>query len=451
MATSLRCFKGELYEEHLVELSSLYEQSRAYLFDSEMSWPELDDIESRAEAHIDALFIGGEPAVEISKRICSQGDFGDVYGAMCVFCRQDRSDLAYNVIQNLSLDDEELVCAVVDALRDECPPSWHDDLLRIMLGRCTHCIPVIARVLAYRGVAAQDTLLRVLPFCPETQLAHMAWALGRIGSGSARAPLGVLMQSDDEVLAAAACRALIRLGDYDAIRHGLLVAQAKPWPILSLGIGGNHTAINVLTDIVKGERGSDDALIALGMLGELKSVNTIFNCLTNPEHAMAAATALQIITGAVLYEEVFVPDEIDLDELFDEERERYEQTGEMPKRGDGQPFGENVMQISVNPETWRAWLTEHKSEFDPKLRYRHGKPCSPSTLVESLAAEHTPNRVRALICDELVVRYQAPVRLEIDMPVREQLQHLAELAQWAQANQSKFKPGVWYFAGQPMD
>jgi hypothetical protein len=243
---------------------------------------------------------------------------------------------------------------------------------------------------------------------------------------------------------------LIRLGDYQAVRHGLLVAQLRPWPVVALGIGGDHTAVNVLIDIAKSDKVTDDVLIALGMLGDLRAVSTVFNCLSNPERAMAAAVALQTVTGASLYEHTFVPAAIDPNELFPAERKKYEETGEPPKRPDGRPFGQNVTQLSVKPDVWRAWLSEHKAQFVPSWRYRHGKPLSPSASLESLQDEHTPNPVRALICDELVVRYRANVALEVDMPVLEQRRHLAELARWVEGNSKKFTPGVWYFAGRPM-
>lgn len=450
MVISIRQFDTALYEQHLEEASFLYEQRLAHRHDPELTWLDLDDHEERFEAHVDALVVGGDPAIDVCKAHCASGDCGELHAAMRVFCRQDRSDLAYAVLQNLDGGDAEAAQAVVDALKAECPPSWREDLPRIMLGRCTHLVPILAEVLAYLRVPAEETVLRALSSCPAEQLARIAWALGRMGAEQGRDALNKWLRSEDTALAAAASRALIRLGDYHAIRHGLLVAQMKPWPVLSLGIGGNHAAVNVLTDLVKSDKVSDEALLALGLLGDLASVGAIFDCLSNPERAAAAAVALQIVTGAQLRAEVFVPDEIDPDELFDDERERYEQTGEVPTRPDGEPFGESVTQISVDPETWRAWLTAHRAQFDPKLRYRHGKPLGPAALFEALAAEHTPNLVRALICDELVVRYGANVSLEADMPVREQRAHLTELARWVSANAHRFEAGVWYFAGQPM-
>lgn len=451
MAISIRQFNIELYEEHLEEASFLYEQRLAYLVDPELTWKDLDDFEERFEAHIDALVVGDDLALEVCKGHCASGDFGELHAALRVFCRRDRSDLVYTVLQNIDVEDEDVVRAVIDALKSECPTDWHDDFVRILLGKCSRLVPVLAAVLGYRRVPVEETLLRVIGAANESGLPNVIEALGRLGGETARGAIGPYLRSENPAVASAACRALIRLGDYQAIRHGLLVAQAKPWPILSLGVGGNHSAVNVLTEIARSDRVSDDALIALGMLGDLGSVSHLYNCLTNPERALAAAVALQTITGAALYEEVFVPDEIDPDELFDEERARYEQTGEVPTRPDGEPFGANVTQISVNPQTWRQWLEDHKAQFDTKLRYRHGRPLSPAASLACLAAEHTPYRVRALICDELAVRYGARFALEADMPVREQERHLASMAAWVRENQSKFAPGQWYFAGRLME
>ena len=443
-------FCTELYEEHLAEASFLYAQRLACAHNPEITWLNLDNWEGRVEAHLDALVIGADLALEVCKQRCVAGDFGEIHTAMRVFCRQDRSDLAYAVLQNIDTAEEPIVQGVIDALKTECPTGWHDDLLRIMLGKAKQLVPALAETLAYRRVAFEDTLLRVLPNCEEERLPRVLRALGQVGTDQARAVLATHLRSENSAVAEAACRGLTRLGDYQALRHGLLVAQLRPWPIAALGVGGDYTAVNVLTDLAKSDKVSDDALLALGMLGDLRSVSTIFNCLANPERAMAAAIALQTITGAALIEDTFIPEKVNPDELFDDERKKYEETGEGPKSADGKPYGAKVTQLSINPATWRAWLNEHKARFDPKLRYRHGKPMSPAASLEALQDEHTPNRVRALICEELIVRYRANVTLEVDMPVREQRKHLADLANWVQSNGQKFAPGVWHFAGRPM-
>ncbi len=451
MATSIRQFNAELYREHLEEASFLYEQRLAYLHDPELGWRDLDEPERRLDAHLDALVVGDEQALAVAAEQCPAGDFGELHAALRLFCRRDRYDLALSALHGLDDGDERLVQAAIDALKAECPPAWHDELIRAALDGDARIGPLAAPVLGFRRAQAEETLLGMLSTCSESGVANVLWSLGRVGGERAKAALGAYLGSADDGTAEAACRALIRLGDDHALRHGLLVAQMKPWPVTALGVGGNRTAVNVLTELVKSGAAGDEALVALGLLGEPGSVGTAFKCLEDPERAAAAAIALQTITGAELYEEVFVAEEIDPEELFDEERERYEQTGELPTRPDGEPFGSSVTRLSIDPDAWSAWLAENKRRFQSGVRYRHGLPCGPRALAASLAAEHTPNRVRALICDELVVRYGAPVRLEIDMPVREQLSHLAELSRWAEDNEARFQPGLWYFAGRVMD
>lgn len=451
MTASLRGFYIELYEEHLEEAGVLYEQRLAYLHDPELTWLDLDSHDQRIDAHIDALVVGAELALEVCQARCTAGEPGQLYAAMRAFCRHDRPDIAFPVLQRIDHEDEQAVQAVIDAMQADVPETWFEDLSRIMLTRSKELVPILASVLAYRRVPVEEVVVRALAQCPDSNVPRVLRALGRIGGERSKQALGNYLRSDSEAAAASACRALIRLGDYQALRHGLLVAQLKRWPVLALGIGGNRSAVNVLSDLAKSDRVDGDVLIALGLLGDLRSVNTILGCLSKSKCATAAAIALQTITGAALYGQVFVPDEIDPDEFSVEERERYERTGEVPTRADGKPYGVNVTEISIDPEKWRAWLTANKSKFDPQLRYRHGKPCTPLAVIECLQCELTPNRVRELMFEELVVRYRADVALEIDMPVRDQQRQLTSIAQWAQRNREKFEPGGWYFAGRQIE
>ena len=93
MATSLRQFNIELYEEHLEEAAALYEQRLALVDDPELSWLDLDDYDERLEAHLDALVIGAELALDVCREQVASGDAGSLYAAVSVFCRQGRKDL----------------------------------------------------------------------------------------------------------------------------------------------------------------------------------------------------------------------------------------------------------------------------------------------------------------------------------------------------------------------
>ena len=146
------------------------------------------------------------------------------------------------------------------------------------------------------------------------------------------------------------------------------------------------------------ERGNadNDCLIALGLLGNLSALKALYSSLANEELARSAATGLYLITGAEVYKEIFIPYEIDEDELFDEELEAYRKEGKVPTKPDGESFGESIRRLSQNPQDWENWLRENKSRFNPNYRYRVGKPYSPACLLETLRSEASPFRARQM-------------------------------------------------------
>ena len=69
--------------------------------------------------------------------------------------------------------------------------------------------------------------------------------------------------------------------------------------------------------------------------------------------------------------------------------------------------------------------------------------------LENLQHEKTPHRIRQLAYKELVIRYDVDFPFEADLFVAEQLRILDDMARWVAANDRRFTPGEWYFAGQP--
>src|SRR5688572_29586831 len=83
-------FYARLYLEHLSEASFLYEQRLALLDDPELTWPELDDFEQRLEAHIDALVLGEDLALDLCRQRAVEGDVGECHTALRVVSRRRR-------------------------------------------------------------------------------------------------------------------------------------------------------------------------------------------------------------------------------------------------------------------------------------------------------------------------------------------------------------------------
>jgi hypothetical protein len=78
VTTSVRAFRRGLYAEHLEEASFLYEQRRALLVNPELAWTQIGDFEGRIEAHIDAVVVGGDIALDVCRERVAEGDPGEL-------------------------------------------------------------------------------------------------------------------------------------------------------------------------------------------------------------------------------------------------------------------------------------------------------------------------------------------------------------------------------------
>jgi uncharacterized protein (TIGR02270 family) len=450
MAVTIRQFNIELYQEHLEEASFLYEQRLALLNDPEITWRDIGEFEERFEAHIDALVVGDELALEMCRQQVEEGDFGELHAAIRVFCRQNKGDFVAEAWKDLDPEDTERSKAISDALKDECPDSWQESLAPVFLRDYFNLIPVAAPVFGYRRYQAEAALLHALKRAPGPILPHLVWALGRMGGDAAQTAMYPLVNHADDSVKKAAVESLLRFGDPKVMPLCQSHVQQTDWPVTAIGLGGGRQAADVL--IARARRGNvdPDCLVALGLLGNLMAVKVLFESLQQESLARAAATGLYLITGAEIVEEVYIPEEIDEDELFEEELETYRKEGKVPTKPDGQPFGENVRRLSQNPADWQAWLNENRSRFNPKLRYRLGNPCTPSGLLATLLSETSPYRARQLAIEELKIRYGTDFPIEADMPVARQLQVLPAITQWVKNSESRFQPGAWYFNGRMM-
>jgi uncharacterized protein (TIGR02270 family) len=449
MVTSRRNFLIELYEEYLEEASFLFEQRRTLLVNPEIAWEKIGEFDDRLEAHIDGLVVGDQLALEVCTRHAAEGDFGELFAAACVFCRQGSRNLLLNVFDQLDPSDAEKTGALADALKYELPDAWVDDFLLLLTSGHPKLAPILARAFGYRRLNCGPRLLTAMRRCTAPALPELVWALGRIRYKPAIEPLLDYLKSEDEPVRSAAAIALVRMREPRAIDYCLDSAEHNTWPILPLGLGGGRRALELLTELA-GKNACGDCFTALGLLGDPISVPLLISSLEQADAAPEGATALECITGADLYETVFVPDEMEEDELFESEREQLKQ-GKKPDRGDGRPFGSNVTRLSQKPEDWDRWWRTNQSRFTEGVRYRNGGPFSPERLSDMLAAGKTPHSIRRYCSEELVTRYGEDFGIETDMPVPRQRVAISKAAEWSRSEGGRFPDGAWYFAGNGRD
>jgi len=447
VARSPRRFYVELYEEHLEEASFLYAQRMTLFDDLEVSWITVGEWDERLEAHIDALVIGEDLALEVCVQHASEGDFGELFAAVSVFCRQQRFDLLRKTIEALDPEDPEKLQAMADALKYECPAEWQPELLRVLPADDSRMRFLQATWCGYRRMREVREWSTIIEGDHPPVIGRVAWACGRIGSGGEKTLLRQAMAHEDGAVRSAAILALLRLGDHQFIQEslGTEADRSVPWP--TLAVGASRTLVNLLLSRVARSTPTPDELLALGILGDVAAVPVLLAHLSQEKLAPAAALGLNVMTGAELYEKVFIPEVMDEDELFEDEKEQVKK-GQPVLRPDGKPYGENVVRLSQKTEDWQQWWTANKQRFKSGLRYRSGVPFSPGSLVENMAFEKTPRTVRQLAYEELVIRYGADIPFETDMPVTQQQAAIAKWKGWVTANEGRFRPGEWYLGGQ---
>ena len=447
MAVSIQAFYTDLYEEHLEEASFLYEQRHTYFHDPDISWIEIQDLENRFEAHIDAIVIGGDAALEICVVQAAEGDSGELHAAIRTFCRQRRIDLLEQVLEDLDIEDEERVSAACDALKHEWPEVWTAEIERLFQEHPSGAKAVLPTVIGYRRLPLEPLLTSLLSDCPEDHLHAPIWSLGRLRmphppSVSALTPF---LQHPDPILGAAAALALMRMSLPLSLSCATQPSEACDFRTLLqiMLAGGAHDTAFLLDRLGEGEGASDIAL-ALGVLGDLRAIMPLIQLLEEDTVAGSAALALNLITGAGLYEEVFIPDEVDPDELLDHEIEKLDR-GE-PPYPPGQAPGTTIVRLSQDAKTWHVWWKENNSRFRTVLRYRNGRPFTPDCLLENLRHEQSPYFVRQTAYEELVVRYKIDVPFETDMPIPGQLTAIYRMAEIISQGKSQWQAGQWYYA-----
>ncbi len=441
-------FTLSIYHEHMDEASFLYEQRNILLNNPAISWLDTENFDNRLDAHIDGLVEGNTIALDVCSEKIREGDPAEVYAAFRVFCRQSKMDWILGSIGSLDINDEETYRAFIDALKHEMPLHWQNEFLQILREGKQGFNPFMAEIIGYKRIVADEELLHELEKKDPHALPQLCLAIGRIREKKAAPVLLNLINDEIETTCFNAALALLRIGEVRVMDHCLQYAHTCSWPFLPIGLGGGSSTVPILLQIASSGNASHDCLLSLGILGDISAVDTLLSHLNNSELAESAVMALNLITGAEIYQDVFIPEEIDEDELFEEEIEKL-------KRGEslypeGEEPGETITRLSQSPEDWYKWWVENKSRFKPGIRYRNGKPFSPACLLKNLESETSPRMIRQLAYEELVIRYDIDFPFETDMFVAQQKEAISGYRDWIEKNGNKFQEGKWYFAGRIM-
>jgi uncharacterized protein (TIGR02270 family) len=433
-----------MYREHLEDASFLYVQRNSLMLGGTVPWVRIENFEERLEAHIDALVIGGQLALQVCRESLAEGEAGEMYAAVCVFCRTRGSAILAAVWQSLDYADKDKVAAVTDALKFELPNEWYPACEQAIARGDQRLVPIMSAVCASRRRPAGGLLTRRMTEHPGLVQPGIVGELARMSASREAVPaLESFCLHADTGVRAAALKGLLYAGERRALQSFYLQAQTESWPQMALGLGGDQSAAAVLRSAAENGKASDDTLLALALIGDVSAVPSLCEYLANEQLAENAAVALHWLTGAPLFEEEFVPEEVDELELLDAELAAWDQRGELPKRIDGKPFGHTIQRLSTDATRWREWWQTHSGRFDRRLRYRRGLPATPAVLLNCLLDEACTLRMREWAYDELVIRFECPVAFEPNWRVNDQRSALRAMSNWAAKAGQQFDPGRW--------
>jgi uncharacterized protein (TIGR02270 family) len=442
MATSPKAFLVELYREYLDDASFLRDQRRALRENPEVAWRDLEPFEERLEACLDGLVVGDELAKQVAQARANEGDPGELYAAVCLFCRREMRPLVMDLAQSLTADDLARLDAVGDALKQECPEAWFEELLHLASDRpqANAQLMLAARVAGYRRwKAAAPRLGRFLSGAPKVTVPDLLSALGRIGTPDTPPLLVGSLQDQDDHIRPEAAQALLRLREFTVVDFCLKAAPTQGWAAIPIALAGTRTAARTLLACARSATAQPEAILALGLLGDVSAVPVLIELLGKGTHPGESAQALQLITGAALLETAFVSE---TEEATDGGGGRTQAI-----RPDGKPYGSTVNRLALNPKAWQQWWSENEPRFNAELRYRSGQPCSPAVLLATIESPSSPWRIRDWAAQELRVRYGYDWPFEVEMPVKEQLTAIGAARSWVNQHGSKFSPGGFNCGG----
>ncbi|HVS75714.1 MAG TPA: hypothetical protein VHE11_02190, partial [Steroidobacteraceae bacterium] len=228
METSLLAFRMAMYREHLEDAAFLYDQCNALRADGQTSWLRLQDFEERLEANIDALVIGGATALDVCRRRAADGEPGELYAAVCVYCRHADSSLLAELWRSLDFADRAKVRAATEALKLELRPEWAEACLGAIARGQTPLVRMLSAVCGSRRIPAAAALAVRLATQPELIEPQTVWALSRTGPAQeAVALLESCCRHADPGVRAVASRSLLHLGERRQLRGYHLAAQTE--------------------------------------------------------------------------------------------------------------------------------------------------------------------------------------------------------------------------------
>ena len=433
-------FHHELFGESLDEASALFVQRCQDLDPPEGGLHQVLDLDNRIEAHLDFLFAGGADVLGLLIETASQSS-GGAYAGTRALIRQGQVSawgaLARQVLATPD-DPDSLAVGVPARLAGlqsaAAHETWAGDLRDVQDILAAGGDSPLAACLAYAAgyqrwdvaPALQAGLVADVPD-PATWL----WALGQIGEAQSRDTILSFLESSEPEVCRAAALALCRTEDDQMASWLVAQAMNQLWAPVALAFLGGPRAAGLLAKHI--ETGDGFAAMVAGLMGDGGLVPVLLAAMKNPDQAPQAAQALHLISGLAPVEQIADAHVIDDN---DDDEPPFVDTRDLQSR------------LSQSPATWTESLQRAGLQLPSATRHRLGALAHPAHSLLALRSGHLRQDLRALVIDELFVRFGLGVHLRADQHAARQLRVLEKLELFIPHMKTQPAPGHFTFQGR---
>jgi hypothetical protein len=379
-------------------------------------------------------FVVGAPIRDPSRAFAAAFVFGGIEG-------RDVLGAAERIFRFLGPGDREIAAAFRDGLR-LAPNPLLPLVLRTWLADADPALRSVAiEVLGGRGLATFGELAAAVqdpsPHVAAVALPHLASCHPHEGREALERALERALATDDTMLHEAAWHAMTLVG------HPLLVpilARALDEPVRRERAAIPYAIVAEETDAARllehaAAHPSESSLLAVGWAGAAtRSIPFLIGVLASSKeaaHKIAAANALDRLTGAGMYETVAVPPEaIVVEEPPVPEVEVDPKPAPKPlaqvvsdPRDLPSDGAADAMELpTTDPDRWRAYFREFAARYTPRGRHRRGQPYTPWISWWELDQWRATPFERRMLQRELVARTGQLVPFDpVDLVVDQEL------------------------------
>lgn len=377
----------DILEEHMEEADFLWQQRKNALTDRVYNLTDMAELEERLLAHLDGLVLGEKEAWKLLEPTLSSGGEGEVFTAAFVALDSRVSTMIDLVNKTFSEAEGDVLNGICYAYKHTMNSEVENILCPLLDSDNGLILAASIDSLSFRRNSIDANKLQTFLSNKDPKIVTATLkAIRRLRVSQLREDVERLLENEIIEVRIEAIKTGLLLGSrktLEACRRMIIkriegTDQLIEYP----GLMGQPDDVNILMNALKEPGLVRNAVTALGLLGNISTIELLIQCAADPKLSRLAGESLSIITGVDLGKEKLVaekPQEPKESSLTEEEEEEF-----VTDPDEDLPY--------PDAEKLNAWWRSNAAKFDKRVRYRNGKPYDKQVLIEILRNGNLPDR-----------------------------------------------------------